>query len=196
MRSRSLVKVNLLFAALAVTTLLVFAGSRSNVAAGANAQATASVPTQAGRFPVCPPGARVTGTPTETPTVVPPDASKPVIFIGIVARSVAKCGARITAFRRGSPAVTAGARLGDVIVAVDGTPIDSSTAFFVAVAAKNPGDTVVLTVDRTLARRATSATAGVRIAPNVEELDVAVTVGEVAPPTTAPGETPEATSES
>ncbi len=195
MRSRSLVKVNLLFAALAVTTLLVFAGSRSNVAAGANAQATASVPTQAGRFPVCPPGARVTGTPTETPTVVPPDASKPVIFIGVVARSVAKCGARITAFRRGSPAVTAGARLGDVIVAVDGTPIDSSTAFFVAVAAKNPGDTVVLTVDRTVTRRATPS-AGVRIAPTVEELDVAVTVGEVAPPTTAPGETPEATSES
>ncbi len=205
MRSPFLVKLTILLAVLALTAVTMFAGHQ--VSADKAAQATQESGTQAGRFPLCPPGAKIAETPTETPTAAPPPEGKPVIFIGIVARSVAKCGARITAFRRGSPALAAGARVGDVIVAVDGTPIDSSTAFFVAVAAKNPGDTVVLTVDRTLPRRgaptptpADGAVSGVRIAPNVEELDIAVVVGEVAAPSPAapsePNATPEATSES
>ncbi len=69
MHSRSWLKVNILLVALAFTAVLIFAGSRAS--ADENAQATENAPTEAGRFPLCPPGARLAETPTETPTVTP-----------------------------------------------------------------------------------------------------------------------------
>jgi putative serine protease PepD len=48
----------------------------------------------------------------------------------------------------GGPADTAGVRPGDVVTEIDGRPVNGADEFIVAIRAKQPGDTVVLTIDR------------------------------------------------
>ena len=48
----------------------------------------------------------------------------------------------------GSPAALAGVREGDTVVALDGEPIDSWESFLLSMARTEPGQTVVLTVER------------------------------------------------
>ncbi|TAK68588.1 MAG: PDZ domain-containing protein [Actinomycetota bacterium] len=62
-------------------------------------------------------------------------------------------GARIGDLTSGGPAAGAGLRVGDVVVAVNGRPVDDATSFIVAVRSSAPGDTVVLTVERDGDRR-------------------------------------------
>ncbi|MCY7373715.1 MAG: PDZ domain-containing protein, partial [Spirochaetaceae bacterium] len=49
---------------------------------------------------------------------------------------------------RGGPADDAGLRAGDVILALDGEPVDGSAELIVAIRSKSPGDTIELTVRR------------------------------------------------
>ena len=57
-------------------------------------------------------------------------------------------GADINVIEPGSPAEVAGLELGDVIVAVDGDPVDDATDLTTTLARRRPGDTVELTVVR------------------------------------------------
>ena len=62
-------------------------------------------------------------------------------------------GADINVIEAGSPAESAGLELGDVIVAVDGDPVDDATDLTTTLARRRPGDTVELTVVRDGDRR-------------------------------------------
>jgi serine protease DegQ len=69
-------------------------------------------------------------------------------------------GVLITQIERGSPADKAGVRLGDVLVAVNGKPVGDTTTMLNLVAALRPGEQ-----------------ARVRVARNLEETDLTVTIG-------------------
>ena len=62
--------------------------------------------------------------------------------------SYAGGGARVQSVTAGGPAADAGLKDGDIITEFDGTPIDDSTQLIVDIRAKNPGDTVTVTVKR------------------------------------------------
>jgi putative serine protease PepD len=57
-------------------------------------------------------------------------------------------GAQIGAVTSGSPAELAGLRQGDLVTAVDGSPIADATQLIVTIRSQAPGDTVTLTVER------------------------------------------------
>ena len=78
-------------------------------------------------------------------------------------------GAEINTVEEGSPAARAGLQIGDVIVAVDGQPIDDATELTTRLARRQPGDEVRLTIVRGGARR-----------------DVSVRLGEFERPATTP----------
>jgi S1-C subfamily serine protease len=62
----------------------------------------------------------------------------------------------------GSPADDAGLAAGDVVTAIDGTPVESSADLVTAVSEKQPGDTVTLTVTRDGATRTVEVELGDR----------------------------------
>ncbi|MFV1986884.1 MAG: trypsin-like peptidase domain-containing protein [Gemmatimonadota bacterium] len=57
-------------------------------------------------------------------------------------------GADVNSVEAGSPADRAGLRVGDVVVALEGEPVDNSNALITMLAQRNPGDRVVLSVLR------------------------------------------------
>ena len=57
-------------------------------------------------------------------------------------------GAQIGAVTSGSPAELAGLQQGDLVTAVDGSPIADATQLIVTIRSQAPGDTVTLTVER------------------------------------------------
>ncbi len=57
-------------------------------------------------------------------------------------------GAQIGAVTSGSPAELAGLQQGDLVTAVDGSPIADATQLIVTIRSEAPGDTVTLTVER------------------------------------------------
>jgi len=57
-------------------------------------------------------------------------------------------GATIGAVTPGSPAERAGLQAGDLVTAVDGTPVSDATQLIVTIRSNAPGDTVTLTVER------------------------------------------------
>lgn len=66
-------------------------------------------------------------------------------FLGIGLGADDGSGARVAGVLDGTPAATAGLAAGDVITAVDGTPVTSADALAQALAGHEPGDTVTLT---------------------------------------------------
>lgn len=72
-------------------------------------------------------------------------------------------GAIVVQVAEDSPAAAAGIRQGDIITAIDGGPVDSPDAVREAVAAKKPGDTLALTVQRS---------------GEAEEMEITATLGE------------------
>ena len=66
--------------------------------------------------------------------------------------------ARVLAISPGGPADTAGIKVGDVIVAIDGQPTSGSDAVIAALRSHQPGQTVTVTVERDGARKTLSAT--------------------------------------
>jgi putative serine protease PepD len=70
-------------------------------------------------------------------------------YLGVaVGDSPAGSGARIGTVRSGSPAASAGLRVGDVVTAADGRAIADANALTAAVGEHRPGDTLRLTVQR------------------------------------------------
>ena len=69
-------------------------------------------------------------------------------------------GAAVGDVTQGGPAATAGLRAGDVVTAIDGKPIEGSADLVAAIAAKQPGDTIVLTVRRGSGTETITATLG------------------------------------
>jgi putative serine protease PepD len=69
-------------------------------------------------------------------------------FIGITIEDAASGGAQIGKVTAGSPAATAGLQAGDVITAIDSTPVTSVSDLVNAVAADSVGQKVTLTITR------------------------------------------------
>ena len=69
-------------------------------------------------------------------------------------------GAAVGAVTAGGPAETAGLRAGDVVTAIDGKEITGSAELVAAIAAKQPGDRITLTVQRGSGTETITATLG------------------------------------
>jgi len=70
-------------------------------------------------------------------------------FLGVsTGESTTTAGALIGAVSAGSPAASAGLRAGDVVTAVDGHQVTGSSDLVAAIAGRNPGDHLALTVRR------------------------------------------------
>ncbi len=77
-------------------------------------------------------------------------AATPIIGInisgGTSTNAPASGGATVGSVQAGGPAEKAGIKQGDVIIAVNGTPVDDATGLITLIRSKAPGDTVKLTV--------------------------------------------------
>jgi len=69
-------------------------------------------------------------------------------------------GVQVAGVASGGPAQRAGIQTGDVIAALDGTPVSDANALAAAVAAHKPGETVQVTIERGGARQTVTATLG------------------------------------
>jgi putative serine protease PepD len=69
-------------------------------------------------------------------------------FLGVQLGDASGGGAQVGTVTPGSPAASAGLQQSDVVKAVDGQAVTNSADAVGAVQSHNPGDTVVLTVDR------------------------------------------------
>ena len=74
-------------------------------------------------------------------------STKPIIGVRLDVNYTGE-GARVDSVTAGGPGEKAGLEDGDVIVEFDGKPVADSTQLIVDIRAKNPGDTVKLTVKR------------------------------------------------
>jgi putative serine protease PepD len=83
-------------------------------------------------------------------------------YLGVSLADAASGGARIATVTSGSPAADAGLKTGDVVTALDGTSISDAEELTVAVVAKQPGDTVKITVTRDGSTKTLTATLGTR----------------------------------
>ena len=81
---------------------------------------------------------------------LPPGGSaQPDVFLGVgIADSSNPAGASVTRVVASSPAQSAGLRVGDVIIAVDGTTVRSASALSRAILAHSAGDVVTLRYSR------------------------------------------------
>jgi putative serine protease PepD len=80
-------------------------------------------------------------------------------YLGVVMRD-GESGASVASIRSGSPAAGSGLQAGDVITAIDGSPVRSSAEAVAAVAGHKPGDSVTVTVRRGGASHAIQVTLG------------------------------------
>ncbi len=69
-------------------------------------------------------------------------------YVGVELNASSTSGASVTTVQAGSPASTAGLKAGDLITAIDGTPITSTAQFISTVDSYPPGKTITLTVKR------------------------------------------------
>lgn len=74
-------------------------------------------------------------------------STKPVIGVTLDL-GFAGPGVRISQVTPNGPAQSAGVRSGDVVTQIDGRAVNGADEFIVAIRAKQPGDTVTLTIDR------------------------------------------------
>lgn len=106
---------------------------------------------------------------------IPADSVKPVVntliaggtvqhaYLGVrVGDSTNGAGAQVGSVSSGSPAAAAGLKAGDVITAVDDKAVTGADDLTAAIAARQPKDTVTLTVDRNGSTRTIDVTLGVR----------------------------------
>jgi putative serine protease PepD len=90
-------------------------------------------------------------------------------FLGVSAKdttvkdgSAQRAGAEVASVSDGTPAAAAGLRTGDVIIAVDGQPVDSSTALVAQIRAMTAGDKATVTLIRDGARQDVQVTLAVK----------------------------------
>jgi putative serine protease PepD len=82
-------------------------------------------------------------------------------FLGVYLSDASGGGATVTKLTAGGPADTAGIKAGDVITAVDSTPITSSSDLVTAISADSVGQKVTLTISRGGATQTIPVTLGV-----------------------------------
>jgi len=83
-------------------------------------------------------------------------------FLGVNLANATSGGAQISSLQSGSPAAAAGLQVGDVITAIDGQPVSSSTDAADLITADAPGSKVTITYLRAGATQTASATLGTR----------------------------------
>jgi putative serine protease PepD len=90
-------------------------------------------------------------------------------FLGVSAKdttvkdgSAQRAGAQVVSVNSGTPAANAGIKTGDVIVAVNGQPVDSSTALVAQIRAMTAGEKATVTVIRDGARQDVQVTLAVK----------------------------------
>jgi putative serine protease PepD len=83
-------------------------------------------------------------------------------YLGVSLETAVNGGARIATVTAGSPAADAGLKAGDVVTAFDGKSISSADELTAAVVAKQPGDSVKITVERGGSTKTLEATLGTR----------------------------------
>jgi putative serine protease PepD len=83
-------------------------------------------------------------------------------YVGVRITDAASGGARITQVVSGAPAAKAGLKVGDVVTAFGGKPIENADALTAAVTASKPHQTVTLTVRRNGATTHVTVTLGVQ----------------------------------
>jgi putative serine protease PepD len=81
-------------------------------------------------------------------------------FLGVVIQDAEAGGAQISKINSGSPAANAGLQVGDVITAIDSTPVTSSSDLVNAVSADTVGQQVTLTITRAGASQTIQVTLG------------------------------------
>ena len=82
-------------------------------------------------------------------------------FLGVYLSDASGGGATITKLTTGGPAATAGVQAGDVVTAVDSTPVTSSSDLVTAISSDTVGQKVTLTVTRGGASQQIAVTLGV-----------------------------------
>lgn len=81
-----------------------------------------------------------------------------VAYLGVLARDADTGGALVTRVVAGSPADSAGIHVGDVVVAVDGNPVDGIADLAAEVRSRHPGDEITIGVTRNGAQLELTAT--------------------------------------
>jgi putative serine protease PepD len=80
-------------------------------------------------------------------------------YLGVsTAQATSQPGALVQAVQAGTPAAAAGLRSGDVIVALDGSPVRGSNDVVAAISSRSPGNRVTVTVRRGTSRQTLTAT--------------------------------------
>jgi membrane-associated protease RseP (regulator of RpoE activity) len=140
--------------ALALLMTIVASGDASLPASAAAAQATQDTAAEA--TATSPAQGILSATDTPGPTEATPTEEPPLVFTKAPSPDAATVGiimgndtpVRLDTVVAGGPAEKAGLKSGDVVVALDGTPVEDSTAVVQAILAKKAGDTVTFTVER------------------------------------------------
>ncbi len=90
-------------------------------------------------------------------------------FLGVSAKdavvkdgSAQRAGAQVASVNSGTPAAAAGIRTGDVVISVNGQPVDSSTALVAQIREMTAGDKATLTIIRGGARQDVAVTLAVK----------------------------------
>jgi S1-C subfamily serine protease len=98
--------------------------------------------------------------PTAVPAAQPPttQAVAGPAYLGVAARNVTGNGAQVVRVVAGSPAAIASVQPGDVIGAMDGTPIASASGLTTAIRAHRAGDRVRLRISSQTANRTVTVT--------------------------------------
>ena len=90
-------------------------------------------------------------------------ATSPRAYLGVSSQAVdGTPGATVIDVGPGTPAAGAGLQVGDVIVALDNTPVTDPDSLSAAIGAKKPGDRATVTYQRAGARRTAQVTLGTR----------------------------------
>jgi putative serine protease PepD len=83
-------------------------------------------------------------------------------YVGVQLLSTSTNGAQISQVQSGTPATAAGLKVGDLITAIDGTPITSTNEFIADIDNYTPGQVVTLTIKRAGQTMQVKVTLGVR----------------------------------
>jgi len=144
------------------------ATTAATASSASNATAQPAAPTSlatsgAAQYPPCPnPNATAVATTVSTVAAATPAATAPVNpnpgYLGVAAQQIQNCGAQILDVRPDSAAAGAKLQIGDVVVAVNGQPINGVDQFREIVQSHKPGDKITITYQRSGQQADTTAT--------------------------------------
>jgi S1-C subfamily serine protease len=100
------------------------------------------------------------GPPATAPATAPASAPAAPAYLGVAARDLSGSGVEIVRVVSGSPAAVAGLRSGDIISAVDRSPLVSAAGLTDAIRAHRPGDRIRLGINSDALSRTITVTLG------------------------------------